>query len=558
MDKIDSMLDYYSGAKAYSLFLLNQFGDTNFDGNYIFDKECYNAARVSLISNILLGIKEDIVTKLPGLKFGSLIFADELAKSVDMIATHTDSGYVIDGYNFSDGATVVAMIRNKFAHGNFTLDLEHNRVILDFDGTSVKLNIDKLANFVIYSLMNFFKKTKEGICERSFVINEKVEANREKPFRDSKEVKRVISNFKTVNIILKSKDGTDIPKSLISTLDEVIAAYKKTQNLKSFTLLKGMVKDNYDFDWNVRKVKFNDLDEYSDSLYDLSQGLNYNDAVYVLGDRVLKRVTEGKKFSEISASFNNLVLLDAAYNIRSTDNEKISNYILNKYGNALYVGNEELAAASVSLFSSLFGYLHDDLLDNENAFTSKNNTGFDYSTLDFFAFNISHLKADNGPIDSLRETYMGTSKRLAGIQSKIQKNTASLNAVMLSGNTKAEATLNANLAHDRSLEAGMISDEATAKALYDDAIDYVNNNSLLVYNRGIINGIRNSIAHGRYTIIQSGSYKDTRILFEDIYEGETTFKADISIVDFLDFIYSSEAKVVSFIKSKKKSKEASV
>ena len=140
MDKIDSMLNYYSGAKAYSFFLLNLFGDTNFGGNYIFDKECYNAARVSLISNILLGIKEDIVTKLPGLKFGSLIFADELAKSVDMIATKIDNGYVIDGYNFSDGATVVAMIRNKFAHGNFTLDLEHNRVILDFDGTSVKLN----------------------------------------------------------------------------------------------------------------------------------------------------------------------------------------------------------------------------------------------------------------------------------------------------------------------------------------------------------------------------------------------------------------------------------
>lgn len=558
MDKIDSMLNYYSGAKAYSFFLLNLFGDTNFGGNYIFDKECYNAARVSLISNILLGIKEDIVTKLPGLKFGSLIFADELAKSVDMIATKIDNGYVIDGYNFSDGATVVAMIRNKFAHGNFTLDLEHNRVILDFDGTSVKLNIDKLANFVIYSLMNFFKKTKEGICERSFVINEKVEANREKPFRDGKEVKRVISNFKTVNIILKSKDGTDIPKSLISTLDEVISAYKRAQNLKAFTLFKSMVKDNYDFDWNVRKVKFNDLDEYSDSLYDLSQGLNYNDAVYVLGDRVLKRVTEGKKFSEIGASFNNLVLLDAAYNIHSTDNEKISNYILNKYGNALYVGNEELAAASVSLFSSLFGYLHDDLLDNENAFTSGDNTGFDYSTLDFSSFNVSYLKADNGPIDSLRETYMGASKRLAGIQSKIQKNTASLNAVMLSGNTKAEATLNANLAHDRSLEASMISDEATAKALYDDAVDYVNNNSLLVYNRGIINGIRNSIAHGRYTIIQNGSYKDARILFEDIYEGETTFKADISIVEFLDFIYSSEAKVVSFVKSKKKSKEVSV
>ena len=104
----------------------------------------------------------------------------------------------------------------------------------------------------------------------------------------------------------------------------------------------------------------------------------------------------------------------------------------------------------------------------------------------------------------------------------------------------------------------MISDVASAKATYDDAVDYVTDNSLLVYNRGIINGIRNSIAHGKYTVIQSGSFDDVRILFEDIYEGETTFKADISIADFLNFIYSSEAKVVTFVKSKKKVNEVSI
>ena len=76
MDKIDSMLDYYSGAKAYSLFLLNQFVGDEYDGSYILDKKNYNAARVALISNILLGIKEEIVTKAPELKFETQIFAD--------------------------------------------------------------------------------------------------------------------------------------------------------------------------------------------------------------------------------------------------------------------------------------------------------------------------------------------------------------------------------------------------------------------------------------------------------------------------------------------------
>lgn len=558
MDKIDSMLDYYSGAKAYSLFLLNQFVGDEYDGSYILDKKNYNAARVALISNILLGIKEEIVTKAPELKFETQIFADELAKSVSMIATKTDNGYVIDGYSFSDAATVVAMIRNKLAHGNFMFDLDHNRVILDFAGRGVKLNIDKLATFVIYSLKNYFRRVKMKVCEKSFVMNEKAEKNRTKPLKDSKEVKRVISNFKKVEVTLKSKDGVIISKDLADMLDEVIDAYKETSNLKVFTLFKDMVKDKYDFDWDVRYVKFDDLDEFADSLFEVLKDQEYTEAVNAIGDKVLKRVTEGKKFSEIGASFNDFILLEAVYDLQSTDKDKISNYIANKYGNFFVASNEELAAASIGLFNTLFGYLHDDLLDNENAFTSGDNTGFDYSTLDFSAFNVSYLKPDNGPIDSHKETYMGASKRLASIQSKIQKNTESLNAVKLSGNTKAQAVLSANLNNDKILEATMISDVASAKATYDDAVDYVTDNSLLVYNRGIINGIRNSIAHGKYTVIQSGSFDDVRILFEDIYEGETTFKADISIADFLNFIYSSEAKVVTFVKSKKKVNEVSI
>ena len=396
------------------------------------------------------------------------------------------------------------------------------------------------------------------VCEKSFVINEKAEKNRTKPLKDSKEVKRVISNFKKVEVTLKSKGGVIISKDLADMLDEVIEAYKNTSNLKAFTLFKDMIKDKYDFDWDVRYVKFDALDEFADSLFDVLKGLEYTEAVNAIGDKVLKRVTEGKKFSEIGASFNDFILLEAAYDLQSTDKDKISNYIANKYGNFFVASNEEIAAASVSLFNTLFGYLHDDLLDNENAFTSGDNTGFDYSTLDFSAFNVSYLKPDNGPIDSHKETYMGASKRLAAIQSKIQKNTESLNAVKLSGNTKAQAVLSANLNNDKILEATMISDVASAKATYDDAVDYVTDNSLLVYNRGIINGIRNSIAHGKYTVIQSGSFDDVRILFEDIYEGETTFKADISIADFLNFIYSSEAKVVSFVKSKKKVNEVSI
>ena len=61
---------------------------------------------------------------------------------------------------------------------------------------------------------------------------------------------------------------------------------------------------------------------------------------------------------------------------------------------------------------------------------------------------------------------------------------------------------------------------------------------------------------GNYTFyVEDGVSK---ILFEDLYEGECTFRASVSVVDFLNFIYASEAIVTSFINSKIKVNEASL
>lgn len=116
--------------------------------------------------------------------------------------------------------------------------------------------------------------------------------------------------------------------------------------------------------------------------------------------------------------------------------------------------------------------------------------------------------------------------------------------------------LSQNIANEKVLEAQYAQDEITAKTSYDEAILYEVNNLDLIKNRAIINGIRNSIAHGNYTFyVEDGISK---ILFEDLYEGECTFRASVSVVDFLNFIYASEAIVTSFINSKIKVNEASL
>lgn len=556
MDKLNSALSYYNGVKAYSFFLLNQFGDTSFDGSLILEKNNYNAAKVAFISSILLGAKEDIVEKLPNLEFGSLIYEDDLIKNVKLIATKDKDDYVIDNYKFSSAAEVVAMIRNKFAHGNFELDLEHSRIIFDFAGTKVKLNIDKLTNFVVIALNNYYEKSQNKKYYKVILESDKVLADRKKTFSSPTDVKNFILNLNKFSVSLKRKDGEIIPHDLKSILDGVVNGYKKDMNLKVFLTFKHFINDEYDFDWGKSKAVIDDIDDFSTGMYNQVKDLDYDSAVNFVMNSVADVILKNNKTSHMTSSLRNLLLLDATYHTNSISKDKLFNYLSDKFGNYFFIGNRELASSSICLFQTLFAYLHDDYFDNDNKYTSLPNNGLKYAALDVSCFNIDYLKADRKVIDQYLEVYNGASKRLLEIRNKINQNTLSLNAVKQKGNLKAASVLSQNIANEKLLEAQYAQDEINAKASYDEAILYEANNLDLIKNRAIINGIRNSIAHGNYTFyVEDGVSK---ILFEDLYEGECTFRASVSVVDFLNFIYASEAIVTSFINSKIKVNEASL
>ena len=93
------------------------------DFEYIIDSKYLSIASFSLVSCVLLAIKEDVVE---GTKenYGTKIFYDELLSSVDMIATKKSDGFYIDNHKFKDAASVVGELRNKIAHGSFKLNAE--------------------------------------------------------------------------------------------------------------------------------------------------------------------------------------------------------------------------------------------------------------------------------------------------------------------------------------------------------------------------------------------------------------------------------------------------
>ena len=75
---------------------------------------------------------------------------------------------------------------------------------------------------------------------------------------------------------------------------------------------------------------------------------------------------------------------------------------------------------------------------------------------------------------------------------------------------------------------------------------------LNITNEKINNGIRNSIAHGNYKVIQKETLKDSLIEFTDFYEGKITFKASISIDNFVEFLHKSAIEIEKYLSKEEK------
>ncbi len=65
--------------------------------------------------------------------------------------------------------------------------------------------------------------------------------------------------------------------------------------------------------------------------------------------------------------------------------------------------------------------------------------------------------------------------------------------------------------------------------------NYMKNNTEYLKNKYIIEGIRNSIAHGNYRIEIGTNMENSMLVFEDIYDNKLTFKSKITLDNFAKF-----------------------
>lgn len=548
MNKENYIIDYFCANYAYNLFLMGLFCNDPRYINEILDKKYISGAMVGAISTIFLSTKENIVDK--GGNF--LINEKELEKNVSLIALKDENGYYINNYHFVNEYELVVTLRNKLAHGEYLLDLNHDRIILKVNGSDLVINIQKLARFVISSLSSSIKNYNQNELKKSFVCSN-LNNGKDKEKYSVKDYESFIKSYKLNEITIKRKDGKNIEGYISKKLENVWAEYKEKKDKKILVNFEKEISDYYTLSWTEKNVsKIIDVNSLAVFLSNSIQpNIPYKIALGITGYEV-ERLCNPEKFSKfnlVNSNTRNLIVLESIKNTDSVNKDIIFKYVYNKYGQMM-LNYDNLSSSLINSFNALFSYGFDDVYKNDFEYKNYPSNGFDYSLLDFSKLNIEIEKNYDNFLNDLVKRKDAMNKELIKLNNSLVSCQNNLNIVKAKGIKDAENKINLTI---NTINSKIISLNNDLKSVNNDLFNatmYINNNVDLIKKEKLIEGIRNSIAHGNYKIDLDDSINNSLIIFEDIYEDKLNFKISVTIYDFYLFLHESSLKIDNFLNSK--------
>ena len=560
MNKLDCILDYCCGTKAYYLFWFGTYFNNPEIKEYILEKRHLIGARVSIISNIMLGIKEDLVENKGDRVYESKLFLNSLEKSVEYLATKVSNGYKIGSYVFPDAETLVAIVRNKLAHGNYVIDFEHGRVIINHQGTDIILSLYKLSIFIVSAFQKMIKEEKTMRYVRDMVYFERKDvATREKGLKDVSEVRQVIKGYNYLYFAIESLNGSSISRDCIILFENFMKHvklhpldYKKSESYRK--LCDYLAKRNCRLVTDYKRLtNRQDIDDIigllGDEIFD-NTSLNYSRQLDTIGYEVHRKFNPKlNNFNPLGANIKHLILLDGMSKKNSVDMGALGCFVSEVIGNnEMRFYYDEYGMALISMFNSFFMYPMDDVYSIPGEYTLDRKEGLDFASLDLSMINPTVISVDDSPLINAKTKLDSLITKIAEVNNKISQQQQNLSKVQGKADVVARITNGINALNQS------LSILSTELVIADSAYNAIKNdfsmNGNYFRNKAIIEGIRNSIAHGHYEIVVNGDFMDTMIIFNDIYEGKLTFQAKISFRDFEKLINDNTEVIHKFINKK--------
>lgn len=544
MNKEDEILKYFENNLAFYFKAIDwSFGEDPDNPGYkyrdeILDKDNLIGARLSLISNIFLSYKENIVENIGSLNYKNKIFTSELDSAVRMIANSVNDKYELDGVVFNSAPELVAFIRNSLAHGAYLIDYDMRKVILYSNDIQIKISVKKLSDFVVGGLHGYLRGEISNSWNRKIVLNKYVSTSREKPLESEKILCNTIENFSIVSLSIKKKDGEYIPLYYRNIFEAELEKYKLSCDINVLKELKEEYKDDYDIEFSEEKIDKRMAKDVSSVIYPKIKSLDYHTQNLIALMKVGKMVNSDKMIGQITS----LKLLQAISMFKTADLDAIKK----KLDSGLLIDSDVIVNSLLGMFNALFIYPFDDIYDDKEIMKNLVNTGLDYSKLDLSLIKINNIILNSGEILSLREELNGIKRNILEVDNILNNDKVNLDKVK--GNTKAEENIKAKIVREQK-DLNLLEDKFEQ---INSNVNYYDQNSQVggyFYNKAIIEGIRNSIAHGNYQVIETPFA--LKIIFRDIYLGKETFSCEVMEEDFKNLLIANTKIICEFLSLRK-------
>lgn len=516
--KENTNLKYYESTKNYCLFLLDKItnDDKYLQGKSI-SKENYHMATLSIISSMFFEMKEDLIEKKDGnIKFKSTLLSNTKT-AIKYLAKYENGKYIIDNFAFNDELTLFNTIRNKLAHGDFVIDEVPSRIIINVNGNKVRIRVEDLTNFVVSLFKSCFTIKDNNTYERNILFNPcKIQSR--------SEIRNYLKAFSKCKITLKSKNNT-LEDEVIKKLDKVIKEYEITNNINLLFDFRDSIKENYEFLITNDKLYNSISKEFLNNIYKMIDPKMDLDTQMEVINALLSVNLYNNGLNHTYSNINNLIILNSWYKCHTNNFNVIEQDIFNTYKRIICIKNEELLQASISMFISLFSYFNDNKLSND----------FNFASLDLSSFDIMY-KEDEAEYKEILIKYNSLQKVFNEKQVKLNKQKENIINLEKKDINKAKQIYENTVLK---LEEEIKSLQKELDILKDKIL-----NEKYYMNKYIINSIRNSIAHGNYTVSNIKSYDEAVVEFSDIYEDKLTFKAKIKLTNFIQMIFDNQDKII--------------
>lgn len=551
-DYIDCYKKYLTSTFVFSNYIIN-IEDLNEYAKSITEKEYIIGSKVSILTNILLSFKEEIVKKevSNGMNSVSSIYDNALFQAASKIASPTDNKYYSLSSYKETPANILTRIRNRLAHGQYLIDFKNNKILINIARKNdtadlVKIDIAKFTDYVIKNVYGYLRNLKSNKIKRHIIRFTNKDINRFKPITTKSDAKNMLKKMVYEEFTLIYSDIID--EEVLNEFNQVMSLYKESLDISLINNFESKInKLGYSIQRITKRVPENEISNLLENIGSFTYenpNLSYQDQVQNLGEYLLYYFNpDEEKIKQLVANLSNLQILDR---IDKTGNYNI-NSLAKTFDFQVKRDHELILSVLLAMFNSMFIYPMENIFINHNEFTNQENTGFTYELLDISLINNCSYTLDTNDINNLTEQKNSLLNDISKINDdikKIENNLKKIPPEKTDVINKIKTSL-VSLSLERDNYEEKLSDVNKELKIKED---YFVNNQDYLKKKSIIKGIRNSISHGHIKTILNKTIKDTIIVFEDIYNGKLTFKLEISLNDFYKFLYSNFYIVVDYLK----------